>query len=453
MAKTAPSPRRRAVECLVGKLTRFPDMPPGDPDLVGLSPPDAALALSIARTTVQRMVTLRLIVERFLGKPMTKHEPALQAVLLTGAAQLLFMDRLPAYAVVDQAVGLARSLVRPGATGLVNAVLRRVQSYTSREQGPWAPSADAIPMPGGGVIRLKEPRLVSPDQLGQHLAQATSLSRRLCEDWIEHAGPDMAIARALHSIAVPPMVVTLEPGAEPEDSDTPAWDAHDRPGFGVWRAGRERLGDWLAEHPDRRVQDPTSASALEVLRHHASGWQPKRVLDACAGRGTKSRQLTRMFPEAELFAFEPDEDRFLSLQQSAQEYGRLTALRPGDTLPEAVDLILLDVPCSNTGVLARRPEARYRYSQAGLGSVVQLQRKIVAEHLPRLSPGGRLVYATCSLEPAENRNQARRMLREQGLKLVAEQSAEPGGAGTSYQDGGYAALLTRDGSACIPPAE
>jgi 16S rRNA (cytosine967-C5)-methyltransferase len=101
------------------------------------------------------------------------------------------------------------------------------------------------------------------------------------------------------------------------------------------------------------------------------------------------------------------------------------------------------VPCSNTGVLARRPEARYRFSAANLRSLRQVQERIVSESLPLLAEGGQVLYATCSICQQENRDRVDWMVKRCGLRLTREQLRLPEGRDETYRDGGYDALLVR----------
>jgi len=117
---------------------------------------------------------------------------------------------------------------------------------------------------------------------------------------------------------------------------------------------------------------------------------------------------------------------------------------PDAFLDGAYDLILLDVPCSNTGVLARRPEARYRFGDRSLTSLIELQRSIIGRVLRGLSEDGAVLYATCSIEPEENRQQAEWIAREIRGQIAVDRLALPvGGAPTRHRDGGYAALVRR----------
>jgi 16S rRNA (cytosine967-C5)-methyltransferase len=111
------------------------------------------------------------------------------------------------------------------------------------------------------------------------------------------------------------------------------------------------------------------------------------------------------------------------------------------------DLILLDVPCSNTGVLPRRPEARYRLTDRTLERMADVQRQIGADAIPLLAARGRILYSTCSLEPEENDQMAAWFTRWHNLRAQARQAIEPtglpGGPAAGYRDGSFAVLLGR----------
>ena len=113
----------------------------------------------------------------------------------------------------------------------------------------------------------------------------------------------------------------------------------------------------------------------------------------------------------------------------------------GALVDRPVDRLVLDVPCSNTAVLARRPEARYRFSAATIESLAELQRAIIEQTIHLLHPGGHLLYSTCSLEPAENHEQVEWIRRRFAAQLVHQSLTTPSGTGTSYHDGSYHALL------------
>ena len=434
---TTQSAREWAAQRLTRVAEQFPQIDPPDTDLSGLSPADAALALAIYRTTIQRWLTIQPVVERYLSKQARRLEPAMQAVLMSGSAQLLFFDRLPAYAVVDESVGLSRRLVRPNAAGMVNAVLRQVDRLVSGGErvGAWTPGAGRVPLPGGGAVRLGEPVLPATEPIDKHLAAATSMPLRLVREWVQRWGAEAATRLCLQGIENPPTTIAVEAGFDAQASRD-VCRPHAQPGFVVWEGASESLRGFLDGHPGRRVQDVASSLAVASTREH----HPKTILDYCAGMGTKTRQLAWLHPDTQIDATDTHPGRRAALREAAEGLDNVRVIEPGQAGDRAYDLVLLDVPCSNTGVLARRPEARYRYSQQSLGALVKLQREIIDAAAAWAAPGGLLLYSTCSIEPPENRKQADRLVKR-GATLLHNHAQMPQGTGDTYTDGSYHALL------------
>jgi 16S rRNA (cytosine967-C5)-methyltransferase len=173
------------------------------------------------------------------------------------------------------------------------------------------------------------------------------------------------------------------------------------------------------------------------------------IIDVCAGRGTKTRQLAAIHPHARIIATDTDQARFNTLSEQFRGHPRVQVVEHGRLreFQEQADLIVLDVPCSNTGVLARRVEAKYRFGPASTSSLVDLQRQIIADSIPLLARAGRILYATCSIEAAENSAQADWTCKWHRMRIEAQQLTMPRGLpgepATAYQDGGYFALLAR----------
>lgn len=433
--------RRRVAEALRSATEHFPDLSRIDLNVAGLDGRDRGLALAIHRTVLQRWLTLVHLLNRHLRRPLAETEPALQAVLLSAAAQIVFMDRLPPHAVVNDAVELARRLVRPGAAGLTNAVLRKlVGDVAAIERGSlWTPGRDRLPV-DDGWIRLAGPLLPPVDAVLQHLEVATSVPRQLLQHWREAFGLERMQKLALHATRLPPTIVAVEPGFTCDEQCHP----HAGEGFVVWDGSREALIEMLAKHPARRVQDPGSAAPVAAT----AGLDIRCVVDYCAGRGTKTRQVALLHPEARIIATDIDPARFADLSKAFAGWPNVSVVAPDDLAGacgnEKADLLMLDVPCSNTAVFARRPEARYRWSDRNTEELVALQRRIALNALP-LVGRGYILYSTCSLDPRENHEQVRWLAEHTRGTIVAEQVTWPEGVGSTYQDGSFYALIRIDG--------
>lgn len=434
------SARGAAAASLASAAKRYPDLPAVTLNTSGLSPQDAALALAIQRTTLQRWITLEYLLNRVLEKPLEKMEPGMQGVLLTGAAQLVFMDRLPAHAVVDEQVTYARQHIRAGAAAMVNAVLRKIAEMVQGvESGlAWEPARDLLPV-DGGCVRLTEGLLPVTDQAVRHLAVATSHPRHLINRWNSAFGEERTRAYCLHGTVSAPVIVAVEPGFQSEATEQ--YQPHDQDGFVVWRGEHRALQDFIKAHDARRVQDP--ASAKPILSTH--DLKVKLALDFCAGRGTKTRQLAAIHPDATIGATDIDDARRAALRGSVHGLEHVKVVGPESEPRNKLDLLVLDVPCSNTAVLARRPEARYRFDNRALGSLVTLQKQIARCSAQWVGPGGVILYSTCSLEHEENGAQAQWLAGVVKGEVVHEEQVWPAGRVTDYQDGGYHALIRLPG--------
>ena len=438
--------RIAAFDRLADHAEAWPRLDPPRDELPELDPRDAALARMIERQAVRRWLTLKTLLERQLTRPWAKVEFSLQAALLGGAAQLFLMDRIPEHAAVDETVEWAKRRLRPGAGGMVNAVLRGLSSMREERLTPEAyaacdkESCNLLPLEDGGAWRLRMPVFsASPPE---RLAQRTGLPMHLLLRWINRFGMAEAHALALHTLVQPPIFVHGLP-AGTAGAETVAGER-----ACLWTGDHASMVDLFSAHPLARVQDISSAMAVQRTAH----LKPALIVDACAGRGTKSLQLAQLHPTAEVVASEPDAPRRESLRETADRarrggVGRVRVAEGNDLrdMLGKADLLVLDVPCSNTGVLPRRAEAAHRLSPMSLQSLVSLQRQIVEEHLPLLKPGGALLYATCSLETEENERQIEWLTARMGKVTPSIERRMPAGLpgepAATYRDGSFAALF------------
>jgi 16S rRNA (cytosine967-C5)-methyltransferase len=418
-----------------------------------LSDLDRAFAFAIYDAVVRRWLTLEYLLSRCLTQPWEDLEHRLQGALLGAAAQILFLDKVPTHSAINHAVEWAKIVIRPGAGSMANAVLRRfakykVESETSSRRPQFTSERDELPALDGSAIVLSEPCLPEPEL--ERLAVATSHPLQLLEHWLRDSAFRDVRKLALHSMMHPPVIINTAHALVPPPS-IPELTPHAMPGHMLFSGAAESLRTLLAGRNDLWVQDPASALAIQSI----SDLRPSLILDLCAGQGTKTRQLAATFPNASIVCSDIDDYRMQVLNKTFASHPQITPLiikKIREKYIGKADLILLDVPCSNTGVLARRPEAKIRLDDAHMKQLIDTQRQIIADSLPLLtgfgadSPSrGRILYSTCSLESEENQKQAQWADKWHTLGISRDRRQMPEGGPTdpptSYCDGSFAALL------------
>jgi 16S rRNA (cytosine967-C5)-methyltransferase len=436
-------------------------------DEIRLEPRDRALATQLASGIVRHRRTLRLFLShaRGSGRRATTIQPDLLAILELGAFQLLFLDRVPDYAAVNEAAEAARRTARgkksgDKAAGFANGVLRGVQRLIAGHDPDGLPAPDAVPHPDGGVVRLREAVLPDPrEDRAAFLGAAYSYPDWLVARWLEAFG-DEAETLCRWSNRRPRLFARANPmfhlapgeytggavalageytGGEYTGGAIPG----PRPGcLDVSDLDLARLESLLAEG-SLTIQDPSAMLAVEALQPTPG----ETVLDLCASPGTKTTQiLEAMRGEGRVVACDRSPEKLEPLRQMAAARGaKNLTLCLADDLGRAApakgfDAALIDVPCSNTGVLARRVEARWRLRPDDLEELPRRQLDLVALAGGFVRPGGRLVYSTCSLEAEENEGVVRAFLQNHPpWRLAASEQLLP----AADHDGAFWALLTR----------
>lgn len=344
----------------------------------------------------------RRLLDRLLERPLPARQRRIEALLLVGLAQLEALG-LPAHAAMASSVEVARSWKQPAMVGLVNAVLRRF--LRERE----ALLAD---LEGDPVVRHAHPAW---------------LIDRLRADW-----PEQADAVLAANNRPGPMWLRLHQAAGPREAYLARLAAQDIPahaGAEGWeRAVRldaprppETLPGWSEGHV--AVQD-AAAQAVSGLVPLRAGM---RVLDACAAPGGKSAALLEREPGLELLALDHDPTRVERMRQGFQRQGHAPRVLCADAQsPDGwwdgrpFDLILLDVPCSATGVIRRQPDIKLHRSEADIAALTAVQAALLDAAWPLLAEGGHLLYTTCSLLRAENAEQVEGFLaRHAGARALA----------------------------------
>lgn len=431
-------PRDAALRVLTQHAEAMPDLHPLEPDTHGMDPRDAALAHMLVDSSIRRWLTLSHIISVAGQRDIESVEPAMRAALICGAAQLIFLDRVPDHAAISETVGWAKDHIRFKAGGMVNAILRRVSETRAERLEYWEDRTDAIPLSTGGAMRLNRVRL--PEDPYEMLGVACSLPVELIESW-SRLDADLGVL-AMHTLVHPPTVCRCDDRSmiEPDERFT----RHYSEDHAVYVGGRAALADTLRDYPSIAVQDSAASHVVEGLDDEGE----ETVVDLCAGRGTKTRQLLKKFPDATVIACEIDEDRLRSLRsvfanESRVQVAHFDELESRGT--DWADLVLTDVPCSNSGVLPRRTEARYRVRSNAMERLISTQRTIMGNAAKMVGHGGRVIYSTCSLELEENQLQGVWGERNLGLSIERERpvlpEGLPGGNPAAYRDASYVAEM------------
>jgi 16S rRNA (cytosine967-C5)-methyltransferase len=404
------------------RTRRFPDrlLP------VGLS--DRAFAVEAVYGAVKWARLLRWQVRQC-----ARHEPSTPTLsfALIGLYQIFFMDSLPDHAAVHETVEGAKSVLPARSVAFVNAVLRRALRERVRWQARLAQAPTGL-------------RFSHPDPL----------IRR----WLKIREPAAVEALCAWNNARPAVIVHIRNGAQAATAPAaePDWErigASPHP-FAPERYRTLPRGVALPDIPGFAqglffAQDPSGSVAVDLLDP-----QPGHsILDACAAPGGKTAAIAERIGRTHpLIALDRHADRVALLTESVQRLN-LTGVAPaqmdatdGAALQErfgagTFDRILLDAPCSNTGVLQRRPDARWRFAETRLTRLVATQRALLDACAPLLKPGGTLVYSVCSLEPEEGAGQVNAWLAARpDFTCTARRSLFPPISGT---DGIFAAALCR----------
>lgn len=364
------------------------------PEVDALSAQDRNLTTTLVLGTLRWQLALDARIRPLLSRPNAKLAPETAIALRMGAYQLLHLERVPAHAVINDAVELVKQGSERGAAGMVNAILRKVAA---------------------------QPRWESPGPLGSPAAIADTWAHPawMVERWAQRYG--LQSAEAICRWDQEPAGVTLR--VQPE-GDVSLAGLDLQPGAFLSRARRLLHGDPSAalRSGQARVQDEASQLVAEIAAAANAG--PGRVLDTCSAPGGKTAILAERLPAEQITAVDVSRRRLAEMRRIvAAPLRKAVRFEVADAakldLKPEYSLILCDVPCSGTGTMARNPEIRLRIEPAELKRQQARQIAILRAALAGLAPGGRLVYSTCSLEPEENENVVETTLQQaSGFRLI-----------------------------------
>ena len=345
---------------------------------------ERALLFELAYGVCRWSQQLEALLDRLLKKRLKASKRSVEQIMRVGLYQL-FHTRIPAHAAIDESVKATRQCGQDWAAGLVNAVLRRAQ----RDQHELLAAVMALPDVSCGLphwLRTKLAHQWSTEQL-----------QAICGALLER--PPLTLRVNLTRTSLADYAKRLE------QADIANYDLPNHPAALVLETavGVDALPGFAAG--DCSVQDAGAQLAAVLLAPSAGD----KVLDACAAPGGKSTHLLEFAPSCHLTAVDSDAGRLQRVTENLTRLGlHATTLvadlrTPQQQLqPQSFDRILLDAPCSATGVIRRHPDIRLLRRATDIASLEQLQARILAHCWQLLRPGGRLLYVTCSILAEEN---------------------------------------------------
>ncbi|SPZ54860.1 Ribosomal RNA small subunit methyltransferase B [Serratia quinivorans] len=392
-----------------------------------ISDKDRALLQELCFGTLRVLPQLEWCIQQLMAKPMTGKQRTLHYLLMVGLYQLLY-TRIPAHAVLAETVEGAVALKRPQLKGLINGVLRQFQ----RQQEELLQRA-----------ANNDSRYLHPSWLLKRIQQAYPTQWEQIIDANNQKPPMWLRVNRLHHTReaylqlMEQADIAAEPHAEYRDAVRllAPCPVTDLPGF---------ADGWVT------VQDASAQGCVDLLDPQDG----EQILDLCAAPGGKTTHILEAAPKAHVMAVDIDEQRLSRVKENLQRLRLHAEVKQGDgRTPQQwcgdkqFDRILLDAPCSATGVIRRHPDIKWLRRDRDIAELAALQAEIIEAIWPHLKSGGVMVYATCSILPAENSEQISAFLQRHPEARLVETGNEqqPGRQNLPHPEDGdgffYAKLI------------
>jgi 16S rRNA (cytosine967-C5)-methyltransferase len=437
-------------------------------------------ATDLVYGTLRNLNALETVIAQFSGRQTTRIDPPLLSILRIGVYELVYSPATPVYSIVNEAVRNVGDGGGKKQTGFVNAVLRQIERRITNRQIDLTqadPRRTLVQTPQFGC-QFDTDFLPDPaTSLQLYLSTCFSLPSWLIGEWLEQFGPDQTRRICLACNRRPSLYVRINPlrttardllarfeQAGVHAESVVCSDAVRRYPDMPLRAHYEQATPGDGPLPDMirivgphavtqlpgfaggllTVQDLSAAQAVRILDPQP-GWS---ILDLCSAPGTKTTQLAEATRDAaRILATDINPERLDRVRASIARLGLTSVtiipyaqLQEGQA--ESFDAILLDAPCSNTGVLARRVEARYRLRRKAVQDLAATQKALLAKAAHLVKPGGRICYSTCSIQRQENQDVQEFLTPSDQFELVREELTLPSAEPFDH-DGAYVALLRR----------
>jgi len=404
--------------------------------------------------TIRNRSIIDRVITEFADCPVERVEAGVLNIIRVGVYELIFSPTTAEYAIVDEAVKIAKPGGGNKRTGFVNAVLRQIIRHIQKRQIALSDADPRKTIPQTVSMGCEFDTVFLPEQessAAEYFSSVFSLPEWLVADWMNEYGIEKVRQICFASNRRPVICIrpnTLKTTAEQitEEFARAAIDFEYSADQTILKLKSPAAVEKLPGFAEGlfSVQDITSSQAVKLLKPQQN-WT---ILDLCAAPGTKTTQLAEATSDnAKIIATDIDSKRFEKVKENiirlgiksvrVVEYNKL-----GDIIAETglFDAVLLDVPCSNTGVLARRVEARYRITPRTIAELVKIQTELLEKAAEIVKQRGKICYSTCSIQRDENDGLIRKFLKERNdYKIELEELTLP----SDDYDGGYVAIITR----------
>jgi 16S rRNA (cytosine967-C5)-methyltransferase len=438
-------------------------------------------ATDIVFGCVRNRKAIDMVVTKLADCPIDRIPAKVLNIIRIGAYELIYSPATPDYSIVNEAVENAKAVVGKKQTAFVNAVLRQIARHIQNRQIPLsrANTQRTLPQTPSTGCEFDTDILPNPkDSSAGFLSDAFSLPKWLISSWLDEYGAELTRQICFASNRKPSIYIrpnTLKTTAqklaeklrqagidlEIASSVIPAQPVLS----GVEGAGIQKSNDTddsmikvkspraVTELPGFAeglfsIQDITAAQPLRLL-------QPKpqwTILDLCAAPGTKTTQLAELAADkAKIIATDIDGERLKKVRENTTRLGiKSIKTVPYENLEKTAaeiglfDCILLDVPCSNTGVLAKRIEARYRIKPKAIKELTKIQGGLLKTAASMIKPEGKICYSTCSIQRCENSDIVNAFMKQHPEFSLEKENLLLPSVGACDFDGGYVAILVKN---------
>jgi 16S rRNA (cytosine967-C5)-methyltransferase len=415
--------------------------------------------------TIRNRSAIDRVITTFSGRPVERIPAELLNIIRVAVFELIYVPAAPDYSIVNEAVENAKAVSGKKQTAFVNAVLRQIARHISNRsaQLSQADLASTLPQTAVSYCEFDSKFLPDPDDSpADYLAAAFSLPKWLITDWLSEYGLEDTrqicfASNRRPSIYVRPNTLKITAQELAEHFRRAGIDHEMVPEVEMIRIKSPQDVTQVPGFAQGlfTVQDITASRAGRACWAHLrgdGGQSPLYILDPCAAPGTKTTQLAELTGDsAKIIATDIDSRRLEKVKENIARldiksvttivYDELFENSQFKILNSKFDAILLDVPCSNTGVLARRVESRYRLRQKTIAELAKTQAELLQKAAALVKPGGKICYSTCSIQRAENNELVRQFLAKNAdFDLRSEELRLPSAEQFDH-DGGYVAII------------